>query len=111
MRTQFSLLLAAALMSATLTGCQAGAAGNKGKMQTYPVGEREAEWIREGQPIPFENESWYPTDNIEVFTDREMILMGEHKNVQFFTDKTDVRPFDRLYTKFSRNQFRIFEKR
>ena len=71
----------------------------------------EAEWIRNGEPIEFEEELWYPADSVEGFLDSEMMLVGTYRNVQFFIDKVDVRPYDRLYTKFSRNQFRFYEKR
>ena len=70
----------------------------------------EAEWIRNGEPIEFEDELWYPADSIEIFLDSEVSLIGEYQGVQFFIDKVDVRPFERLYTKFGRNKFRFFEK-
>ncbi len=43
--------------------------------------------------------------------DSEVLLLGEYRNVQFFIDKIDVRPYARLYTKFANNQFRFFKKR
>ena len=71
----------------------------------------EAEWILNGEPIQFEEELWYPIDGVESFLDSEMRLMGEYHNIQFFTDKVDIRPYDRLYTKFDKNKFRFFEKK
>lgn len=91
-------------------GCQS-TGGNIGHIQSYPIRAVEAEWIRNGEPIEFEDELWYPADDIEGFLDSEMSLAGEYQGVQFFIDKVDVRPYARLYTKFSRNKFRFFEKR
>lgn len=91
-------------------GCQT-TNGNVGHLQSYPIAMVEAEWIRNGEPIKFEEELWYPADSIEGFLDSEMMLAGIFRDVQFFIDKVDVRPYDRLYTKFNRNQFRFFEKR
>ena len=105
--------------SATLTillllfltaGCQS-TGGNVGHVQSYPMTAIEAEWIRNGEPIEFEEELWYPADDIEGFVDSEMSPIGEYQGVQVFIDKVDVRPYKRLYTKFSRNKFRFFEKR
>ena len=45
------------------------------------------------------------------FLDSEVSVVGEYQSVQFFIDKVDVRPYERLYTKFGRNKFRLFEKR
>jgi hypothetical protein len=42
--------------------------------------------------------------------DNEVYLMGEHKGVQFFIEKIDVRPYNQLYTKMARNKFRVFQK-
>jgi hypothetical protein len=71
----------------------------------------EAQWIRDGEPIEFENEVWFPADGVEIFQDAEMFLAGEYKGVQFFLDRMDIRPYQRLYTKFDRNKFRFFEKK
>ena len=83
--------------------------GNIGQMQSYPIPVMEAEWIRNGEPIQFEDEMWYPVDEIENFLDSEIYLVGEYEGVQFFIEKTDVRPYRRLYTKFGKNKFRVFE--
>ena len=83
--------------------------GNTGQVQSYPVPTDEPEWIRNGEPIEFEGETWYPVDGIENFLDSEVDLVGEYRNVQYFVDKIDVKPYDRLYTKFGKNKFRIFE--
>jgi len=91
-------------------GCQS-TSGNTGRKPNYALSSIEAEWIRNGEPIKFEGELWYPADGIEGFLDSEMRLMGTHQGVEFFIDKVDVRPFNRLYTKFGKNKFRFFEKR
>ena len=84
--------------------------GNVGQVQSYAAFTTELEWIRNGEPIVFENEKWYPKDGTETMQDSEVMLLGEYRGVQFFIDKEDVRPYKRLYTKFGRNKFRYFEK-
>jgi hypothetical protein len=69
----------------------------------------ESEWIRNGEPIEFEGKAWHPQDGIESLQDSEVLLMGTYRDVRFFIDKLDVRPYDRLYTKFDTNKFRYFE--
>ena len=76
----------------------------------YAFPQLEAQWIRDGEPIVFENESWYPKDDIDVLTNQEVYLLGEYKGVQFFVERADVRPYNRLYTKFAENRFRIYTK-
>ncbi len=107
MKLKAMIILIAALF---FVGCQT-TGGNIGQLQSYPVTSIEAEWIRNGEPITFEEELWYPMDSVEGFLDAEMMLVGTYRDVQLFIDKVDVRPYDRLYTKFGRNQFRFFEKR
>ena len=91
-------------------GCSARE-GNVGNIQTFALESSEAMWIRNGEPIAFENQSWYPIDLVENFQNSEIIKMGEYQGVSFFIEKRDVRPFARLYTKFGRNQYRVFERR
>lgn len=78
--------------------------------QVYSFPETEPEWIRSGEPLTFEGESWYPQDNIALLLDSEVIRLGTYKDVEFFVEKTDVRPYNRLYTKFDKNKFRLFEE-
>ena len=92
------------------SGCS-GNMPNKGQMDVYNMPAAEAEWIRNGEPIEFEGALWYPTDRVENLLDAEVYLLGEYRDAQFFAEKTDVRPYDRLYTKFGRNRFRSFEKK
>lgn len=91
------------------TGC-AQAPGNVGNLQSYSVPPAEAQWIRDGEPLEFEGERWYPEDGTENFLDSEVYVLGEYRGVEFFADKVDVRPYDRLYTKFGKNRFRYFER-
>ncbi len=92
-----------------ITGCHSSA-GNIGQLQSYPIPTNEAEWIQNGEPLEFDGEQWFPQDGTESLIDAEVQLIGEFRGVQFFNDKEDVRPFKRLYTKFSRNKYRYFMK-
>ncbi len=76
----------------------------------FIVPEVEARWIREGESIEFEGEKWYPQDSLDYLRDDEVYYLGDYRNVQFFVEKIDVRPYDRLYTKFGQYQFRVFQK-
>ena len=71
----------------------------------------EVEWIRSGQPVDFESESWFPQDSVDNILDSEVYLVGEYKGTQIFVEYTDVRPFERLYARFARNKYRPFEKK
>jgi len=93
-----------------MMGCKTST-GNVGQLKSYPVPSLEAEWIRNGEPIEFEGDLWYPADGIESLVDSEVYMLGEYRDVRFFIDKRDVRPYNRLYTKFGRNRFRYFKKR
>ena len=84
--------------------------GNIGQMSTFAAPATEAKWIKDGQAIEFEDGKWYPQDELDVLLDSEVDKMGEYNGVEFFIEKMDVRPFNRLYTKFGRNKFRVFEK-
>ena len=97
------------LMAVFLTGCFS-MQNNQGNMQKYDSPSLEAEWIRNGDPIEFEGDLWYPQDAIDILLDSEVARVGEHQQVEFFIEKTDVRPYNRLYTKFGRNKFRIYQK-
>lgn len=105
------LALVTALTVLCAAGCQTTDNHHHKKFRFEESGNTEAEWIRNGEPIKFEGALWFPADDVESFLDAEMRLMGEQNGVQFFVDKVDVRPFNRLYTKFDKNKFRFFEKR
>lgn len=99
----------AAFLIVSAAGC-AQHGGNIGQMSTFAAPATEAKWIRDGQPIEFEGEKWHPQDEIDVLLDSEVEKVGESDGVEFFIEKMDVRPYSRLYTKFARNKFRVFEK-
>ena len=101
-------LMAVGLLIVFVAGCHR-ASGNIGQVQSYAILASEPEWIRNGEPIVFEGEKWYPQDGTDGLQDAEVLLLGEYRGVSFFIDKEDVRPYKRLYTKFGRNKFRYFE--
>ena len=70
----------------------------------------EPVWIRNGEPVVFEAEDWFPTDEVENLLDSEVYEAGTYRDVPFYIEKTDVRPFDRIYTHFSKNRYRAFEQ-
>lgn len=96
-------------IAVSLSACSSNGSGNRGNMPSYAFGNMEAEWIRNGEPVEFEGQQWYPEDGIESLTDMEVYPISEYRGVKIFVDKTDVRPFDRLYTKFGVNKYRYFE--
>ncbi|MCB9719443.1 MAG: hypothetical protein H6756_01055 [Candidatus Omnitrophica bacterium] len=111
MRTNRSRWLLFLILTVPLTGCVSTApGGNKGHLPTYPFTKIEPEWIRNGEPVDFEGELWFPQDGIESLTDQEVLPVGNYRDVQLFVDKVDVRPFDRVYTKFGVNKYRYFER-
>ena len=93
-----------------ISGCS-GLSPQDESPQIYPIPTAEAQWIRDGQPIEWEHEQWFPQDNIEVLTDEDVYLLGEYEGVQIFVEKVDVRPFERLYAKSGKNQYRLFERK
>ena len=99
------------LLLFVLTGCSSSGKGNTGMLQSFLAPNTEAEWIRKGEPIKFEDELWYPKDGIETFMDSEVYYLTDYNGVQVFVDKLDVRPYQRLYTKFAPNRFRFFERK
>lgn len=109
-RVAYVFLLFGCLISAVLAaGCNGTMSAARGSSQySFPV--LESDWIRNGEPIIFENESWYPKDDVDILTDSEVYLLGEYNGVQFFAEKMDIRPYHRLYTKFSENKYRIYRK-
>jgi hypothetical protein len=98
------------VLTCVLLGCQA-TTGNVGQMQSYAFDTLEPQWIRNGEPLLFEGEKWYPTDGIENLLDNEVYPVGEYRGVKFFVEKVDIRPYNRLYTKFGKNKFRYFEQK
>ena len=109
LRKQILKLLIFLCGSMALAGC-ISSLGNQGDLQGYSVAQ-EVEWIRNGEPIEFDGEKWFPLDEVDILLDSEVYLLGEYHGVKFFVEKVDIRPFNRLYTKFAQNKFRAFEKR
>ena len=94
-----------------LGGCATLNSGNDGQVQSYPAPAIEAAWIRDGEPIEFEGNKWYPVNDFEVLDDSEVYQIGAYKGVQVFVAKIATRPYERIYTKFEKNKFRYFERR
>jgi len=113
-RTQFTnnvLLMIGLGVFLLCTGGCTRRSGNAGLVQHFSYNNTEAAWIRNGEPIEYEGESWYPADDTETLMDSEVYIIGEYRGVQYFVDRVDVRPYDRLYTKFGHYKFRYFERR
>lgn len=102
--------LVLALVVFFFAGC-----GEMAKRRVKPVSfdfpAIEADWIRNGGPIEFEGQRWYPKDDIEILSDSEVFFLDRYQGVEFFVEKIDVRPYDRLYTKFGHNKFRMYKQR
>ena len=109
MNKTFIQVLLIGFCSIILGGCFT-TKGNEGDMNKFSTPKIEADWILNGEPIEFEGESWYPQDGFDILLATEVYRIGEYKGVEFFVDRTDVRPYNRLYTKFGQNKFRYFEK-
>lgn len=92
-------------------GCAHTSSQNEGQVQSYPVPDVEAGWIRDGKPIEFDGKMWYPVNDVEVLLDSEVYQVSVYKGIQVFVDKIDTKPYRRLYTKFGKHKFRYFEKR
>lgn len=110
MKSFQSLIMLIIITTAVLSGCKS-TTGNSGSVQSYRVLEGEAEWIRNGEAIEYEGDWWYPQDGVESLLDSEVYLLGEYRGVQFFSDKVDVKPYERIYTKFNKNMFRYYKKK
>jgi hypothetical protein len=108
MKTQKSFMMMALVLM--LSGCVLPSAG-PGVSMASGAPLAEAQWVRDGKPIEFEGELWFPTDDVERLLDSEVYQVGEYKSTLFFIDRVDVRPFERLYTRFSKNRYRAFEKK
>jgi len=81
---------------------------NAGQMAMFQIPEQEAQWIQDGEPIVYEGQQWYPEDRFDVLLDSEVYFKGAYRDVPFFVQKIDVRPYRKIFTKFGRNKFRIF---
>jgi hypothetical protein len=70
----------------------------------------EPAWIHDGGTVSFEGSVWYPTDEIENLLDNEVLFMMKYQDIAVYTDRADVKPYARLYTRFAKNRYRAFEK-
>ena len=99
------------LVSLVLTGGSCGhlSSGNSGQLQSYPAPLIEPAWIRNGEPVLYDGKEWFPVRDVESLTDSEVYQIGEYKDTQLFVEKTDIKPYSRIYTKFAKGKFRYFE--
>ena len=44
------------------SGCTRMSSDNNGQLQSYPFAAIEAVWIRNGEPIEFDGQKWYPVN-------------------------------------------------
>jgi len=91
-----------------LAGCETMGNSQSYHSKTFRYPETEPSWIKNGEPLEFEGQKWYPVDNIENLLDSEVDFLGSYRDVEIFAEKLDVRPYNQLYTKFGRNKFRVF---
>ncbi len=104
-----SRVMAFALVSMFMLGAGcASTGGNTGIVQSYAFASVEPLWVRNGEPVVYDGKKWYPRDDVEILQDSEIFLIGEYRNVQIFVDKLDVKPYERLYTKFGINRYRYY---
>ena len=104
---RYFVLLCAAVLFLAGTGC--GLSPKTGVEDVgYPL--MEPEWIRNGETVEFDNEMWYPTREVENLLEYEVYPLVELKGVQFYIERTDIKPFQRLYTYFAKDRYRAFEK-
>lgn len=96
------------MMLLVFAGCAGLRQHDSGLIQSYGSPVIEAAWIRNGQPLIFENHEWYPVDDTETLLDNEVFQVGEYQGVAVFVEKIDARPYDRLYTKFAKGRFRYY---
>lgn len=101
--------MAFALVSMFAWGVGCSSMGNTGIVQSYGFSSVEPLWVRNGEPVVYDSKKWYPRDDAETLQDSEVFLIGEYRNIQIFVDKMDVKPYDRLYTKFGVNQYRYYK--
>lgn len=86
----------------------AGCATNQSGAFNKDFSTREAGWVKEGKPIIFGSSSWYPTEYIENHLDAEMEYVDQFQNVPFYVERRQIKPFDRIYTKFDYHKYRLF---
>lgn len=98
----------AVLAVLSLAGCVLPQRGGGPSIMTS-MQLREPVWVRNGEPVVFETKNWFPTDEVENLLDSEVYQAGTYREVPFFIEKSDVRPYQRIYMYFSKNRYRAFE--
>ena len=102
--------LACVLMGLVCSSCSTADKGNDGLLQSYAAPVIEAAWIRNGEPVVLDKEQWFPVRDTESLLDPDVYQIGEYKGVQIFVEKTDIKPYERIYTKFAKGKYRYFER-
>lgn len=102
-------LLLLVMACVLLTGCVTGGEGQSSTGPSVFPPLTEPAWIRNGEPMVMENNTWYPTDEVESLLDAEVYPVGQYRDVTVFIERTDVKPYARLYTSFAKNRYRAFE--
>jgi len=93
--------------------CGAGCAMNQrpvGLVDASRAPLTEPDWIHNGESLEIDGLLWHPTDEVENLLDAEVAFTGEYHGVAVYADRTDVKPYSRLYTRFARNRYRAFEQ-
>lgn len=103
----FNVLMAGMVLLG-LAGCMAARQRSEPSLTADQL--TEPVWIRHAEPVEFEAAAWFPTDNVENLLDHEVYQAGVYRDVPFFIDRTDVRPFERIYVRFAPNRYRACEK-
>ncbi|MEW6008659.1 MAG: hypothetical protein AB1629_03400 [Candidatus Omnitrophota bacterium] len=89
----------------------AGCAGSYAARRNIDYAIKEAEWIKDGKPLIYDNKSWYATEFIENHLDNEMEYVGEFQNAPFYVERRQIKPYNRIYTKFDYHKYRLFLER
>ncbi len=104
MKNKGFIFIALMLCAIIFTGCATGSWSRRSK--DYAI--KEADWVREGKPIIYESKSWYPTEYIENHLDKEMEYIGEFQQLPFYVELRQIKPYNRVYTKFNYHKYRLF---
>jgi hypothetical protein len=104
------LLLLVIFCSLPLAGCALPQNGGAPSSTMLSSHLSEPAWIHNGEPIIFESETWFPIDEVENLLDSEIYEAGTYRDVIFYIERSDIRPFGRIYTYFAKNRYRAFER-
>lgn len=104
---RFFIIFILLFFISSLLGCVAGSSSRR--YGDYAM--KEADWIKEGRPLINKNNKWYPTEYIENHLDSEMEYVGEFQQVSFYVERRQIKPYNRIYTKFEYHKYRRFTKK